>query len=384
MRFELTEEQRQVRTAIREFVEAEVEPVANELDSNHKYPADIFDQLADQGIMGATVPEEYGGMGYGMVEYAIIIENLAKGLMALGSAINVHVITETLIQKFGNDHLKETYLPEMAEFETVGAFGLTEPNAGSDNAAMETRAERDDDEWVISGQKRWITNSPNADVVSLFAKTGPEDDRYHNISAFLVPTDVNGFEIGKTWDTLGINSLDSCDLHLDEVRVPDDHLIGEQDEGFMHVVQGLNVGRINVAARCSGMARAAVDDAVDYAGQRKQFDQAIGDFQGIRWKIAEMELKADIANLLTMRAADYADRGLGDRGLEESIAKLYASEAAVQNAREAIQIHGGNGYTKEYDVERYLRDAQLLTIGEGTNEIHRKIIADRVMGPASD
>jgi alkylation response protein AidB-like acyl-CoA dehydrogenase len=380
MRFELTTEQRQVRDAIREFVHEEVAPVAKELDRNHEYPEDLLEQLASQGIMGATLSEEYGGLDYGMVEYALIVEELSKGLMALGSAINVHVITASLIQKYGSEHLKETYLPEMATHDTVGAFGLTEPNAGSDNAAMESRAERDGDEWVIDGQKRWITNSPKADVVSIFAKTGPEEDRYHNISAFLVPTDADGFEIGKKWDTLGLNSIDSCDLYLDNVRVPADHLIGEKDEGFMHVVQGLNVGRINVAARCSGIARASVEDAASYAMEREQFDQPIGEFQGIRWKIAEMELKADIAHLLTLRAADYVDRGLGNKGLEESIAKLYSSEAAVQNAREAIQIHGGNGYTKEYDAERYLRDAQLLTIGEGTNEIHRKIIADRVLG----
>lgn len=380
MRFELTTEQRQVRDAIREFVHEEVAPVAKELDRNHEYPEGLLEQLASQGIMGATLSEEYGGLDYGMVEYALIVEELSKGLMALGSAINVHVITASLIQKYGSEHLKETYLPEMATHDTVGAFGLTEPNAGSDNAAMESRAERDGDEWVIDGQKRWITNSPKADVVSIFAKTGPEEDRYHNISAFLVPTDADGFEIGKKWDTLGLNSIDSCDLYLDNVRVPADHLIGEKDEGFMHVVQGLNVGRINVAARCSGIARASVEDAASYAMEREQFDQPIGEFQGIRWKIAEMELKADIAHLLTLRAADYVDRGLGNKGLEESIAKLYSSEAAVQNAREAIQIHGGNGYTKEYDAERYLRDAQLLTIGEGTNEIHRKIIADRVLG----
>jgi alkylation response protein AidB-like acyl-CoA dehydrogenase len=380
MRFELTTEQRQVRDAIREFVHEEVAPVAKELDRNHEYPEDLLEQLANQGIMGATLSEEYGGLDYGMVEYALIVEELSKGLMALGSAINVHVITASLIQKYGSEHLKETYLPEMATHDTVGAFGLTEPNAGSDNAAMESRAERDGDEWVINGQKRWITNSPKADVVSIFAKTGPEEDRYHNISTFLVPTDADGFEMGKKWDTLGLNSIDSCDLYLDNVRVPADHLIGEKDEGFMHVVQGLNVGRINVAARCSGIARASVEDAASYAMEREQFDQPIGEFQGIRWKIAEMELKADIAHLLTLRAADYVDRGLGNKGLEESIAKLYSSEAAVQNAREAIQIHGGNGYTKEYDAERYLRDAQLLTIGEGTNEIHRKIIADRVLG----
>ncbi|MFC4540339.1 acyl-CoA dehydrogenase family protein [Halosolutus amylolyticus] len=383
MRFELTEEQRQVRDAIQVFVEEEVEPVARELDRGHEYPAELLQQLADQGIMGTTLPQEYGGLGYGMVEYALIIEELSKGLMALGSAINVHVITASLIQKYGNDYLKETYLPEMATYDTVGAFGLTEPNAGSDNAAMECQAERDGDEWVINGQKRWITNSPNADVISVLAKTGPESDRYHNISAFLVPTDADGFEIGKEWDTLGLNSVQSCDLHLNGVCVPEEHLIGEENEGFMHVVQGLNVGRVNVAARCSGMARAAVEDATAYAKEREQFGQPIGDFQGIRWKIAEMEVKADIANLLTLRAADFADRGHGDKGREESIAKLYSSEAAVENAHEAIQILGGNGYTKEYNPERYLRDAQLLTIGEGTNEIHRKIIADRVLGPSS-
>lgn len=379
MQFELTSEQKQVQSAIQKFVKDEVDPVSQELDRNHEYPTEIVDQLADQGYFGTTLPSEYGGLGYGLVEYALIVEALSKNLMALGSAMNVHVITATLIQKFGNDYLKETYLPEMAEFETVGAFGLTEPDAGSDNASMQTSAVKDSDGWIINGNKRWITNAPNADVVSIFAKTGKEENRHYNISAFLVPTDADGFKIGKKWDTLGINSLDSVDLHLDDVRVPENHLIGEKNRGFMHVVQGLNVGRINVAARCAGIARACVEDTIAYANEREQFGQTISEFQGIRWKIAEMEMKADISHLLTMRAADYADRRLGNKGLEESIAKIYASEAAVENAREAIQIHGGNGYTKEYDVERYLRDAQLLTIGEGTNEIQRNIIADRVL-----
>jgi len=379
MRFTLTDEQRDLQEAIREFVTEEIDPVAKELDADGEYPADILEQLADQGIMGMTISPEYGGLGYGLVEFSLVIEELATSLMAVPSAVNVHIITATLLEKFGSDYLKEEYLESMVEFETVGAFGLTEPNAGSDNPAMETTAERDGDEWVIDGQKRWITNSPNADVVSVLAKTGDPDDRYHNISAFLVPTDTDGFEVGKKWETLGLNSLDSCDLYLDEVRIPDTHLIGEEDEGFMHVVQGLNVGRINVASRCVGIARAALEDSVAYAHEREQFGQPIGEFQGLSWKLADMAVRADAARLLTLRAADVADRGRDRKGREASMAKLYASEAAMENAQDAIQIHGGNGYTKEYDAERYLRDAQLLTIGEGTSEIQRNIIADRVM-----
>ena len=379
MRFEPTDEQRDIQSAMAEFVSEELDPVARELDNEHEYPEAVLDELADQGIMGMTISPEYGGLGYGLVEYALVIEELTTGLMAVPSAINVHVITATLLEQFGNDYLKDEYLESMARYETVGAFGLTEPDAGSDNASMQTRAEKDGDEWVIDGQKRWITNSPRADVVSVLAKTGPEEDRHHNISAFLVPTDTEGFEVGKKWDTLGLNSLDSCDLYLEDVRVPEEHLIGEKNEGFMHVVQGLNVGRVNVAARCVGLARAALEDSAQYATEREQFGQQIGEFQGLRWKLADMAVRTDAARLLTLRAADYADRGLGSRGLEASIAKLYASEAAVENALEGIQIHGGAGYTKEYDVERYLRDAKLLTIGEGTSEIQRNIIADRVL-----
>jgi alkylation response protein AidB-like acyl-CoA dehydrogenase len=378
MRFALTEEQEQVRAAIRDYVATEIEPVAADLDRAGAYPADVLDDLAEQGVMGMTLPAEHGGMGYGLVTYALVVEELAVGLMAVPSAINVHVITATLIDEFGTDSLTEAYLADMAAFDVVGAFGLTEPEAGSDNASMATRARKEGDEWVIDGQKRWITNSPNADVVSVFAKTGPQSDRHHNISVFLVPTDADGFEVGTDWDTLGLNSLESPDLHLDGVRVPEDHLIGERDQGFMHLVRGLNVGRINVAARCTGLARAALEDSVDYAREREQFGRPVGKFQGLRWTVADMALRTDVSRLLTLRAADLAERGADDRGLEASMAKLYASEAAVENALEGIQIHGGYGYTTEYDVERYLRDAKLLTIGEGTNEIHRDIIADRV------
>lgn len=328
--------------------------------------------------MGLTVSRDYEGLGCDLVTYALVVEELAVALMSVPSVINVHLITASLLDAFGKKSLKREYLSEMANFQCVGAFGLTEPGAGSDNASMTTRARKDGDEWVIDGQKRWITNAPNADVVSIFAKTGPEENRHHNISAFLVPTDADGFEVGQAWETLGLNSIDSCDLHLNGVRVGEDHLLGERDEGFMHLVQGLTIGRVNVAARCTGLARAALEDSVDYAREREQFGNTIAEFQGIRWKIADMAVNTNVSRLLTLWAADRASRDVDDRGFEASVAKLFASEAAVENALEGIQIHGGYGYTKEYDVERYLRDAKLLTIGEGTNEIHRNIIADRV------
>lgn len=379
MRLELTDEQKQVQDTMRSFAADEIAPVARELDGDDKYPKAIMEDLAEMGVMGMTIPQGYGGLGYNLVTYAVAVEELAAALASVAGAVNTHLIVATLLQRYGSSDLRAEFLEDLATYDTVSAFGLTEPNAGSDNTAIETKAWREGDEWVLSGQKQWVTNALNSDLIAIFAKTGSEADKYRNISAFLVPSNVDGLEISDRWETLGMNTIPTSDVYLDDVRIPSRYLIGERNQGFMYVVKGLNVGRISHAARSVGMARAALDDAIEYALDREQFGHPIGEFQGIQFKIADMAMRTETARLHTYRAAYLAEKGTLERGLETSMAKVVASEAAVENALEAIQIHGGMGYTKEYDVERYLRDAKLQTITEGTNEIQRRLIADRLL-----
>lgn len=379
MPFRYTDEQRQIQQSIKTFVSERIQPVAGELDRNHEYPASILDELGEMGIMGMTVSDEYGGLEYDLVTYALIVEELASGLASVAGAVNTHLITATILEQYADDRLRTEFLPQLVDYNDVGAFALTESNAGSDNAAMETRAERAGDEWSLSGEKRFVTNALNADYLTVFAKTGPETDKYRNISAFLVPVDSPGVSVTDPWETLGFQSIPTCDIYFDNVQVPSYHLIGDENMGFMYVVKGLNIGRISHASRSVGIARAALKDATEFSREREQFGQSIGEFQGIKFKIADMAMRTDVSRLLTHRAADLADRDELNKGLETSMAKVVASETAVENALEAIQIHGGVGYTKEYDVERYLRDAKLQTISEGTNEIQRRLIADRLI-----
>ncbi len=373
MRFELTESQRSIRDDVREFAQSEIEPRAMELDREEAYPEEILDELGDRSVTGLTLPEEYGGRGEGLVELALVIEELSAALMSVASAVGLHLGVATVIERFGTDEQREDLLPEMAAFETVGALGLSEADAGSDKLAMETTAEREGDEWVLDGHKQWVTNYAEADYVLTYAKSGPEADAPHNVSAFLVPTDA--VEVEKAWDTLGANSVESPRIALDEVRVPADRLVGEEGEAY--VQRGAVHTGVNVPARGVGIARAALEDTVAYTSAREQHGQYISDFQGARWTVAEMAERVDAARLLTLRAADRADRGR-DVAREFAVAKVNATQAAVDNAGDAMQLHGGVGYTTEHHVERYLRDAKLLTIAGGPNEGHRDALATAV------
>ncbi|WP_299236294.1 acyl-CoA dehydrogenase family protein [Natronomonas sp.] len=373
MPFHLTEDQRELREEVRAFANAEIEPRANDLDAEGTYPTEALAELGERRLTGLTIPEAYGGRGAGLVELAVAIEELSASLMAAASAVGLHLGVAEAIERFGSDEQRERFLPEMAAFETVGALGLSEADAGSDKLNMETTAERRGDGWVLNGHKQWVTNFFEADVVLTYAKTGPEERSPHNVSAFLVPTAA--FDVETVWETLGANSVRSPRVSLSDARVPADRLLGPEGEGYVQRGE-LRTG-LNVPARGVGIARAALEDAVAYTSAREQYDQSIGEFQGVGWTVGEMAERADSARLLTLRAAERADRG-GDVTREFSMAKIAATQAAVDNANDAVQLHGGMGYTTEHDVERYLRDAKLLTIAGGPNEGHKDTLAEAV------
>jgi alkylation response protein AidB-like acyl-CoA dehydrogenase len=373
MRFRLTESQQVLREEVREYAQTTIKPRAIDLDQNEEHPTAILEELGDRGYAGITLPEAYGGMGEGLVELSLLVEELSAALMPVASALALHLGVATVVERFGTDRQRDRYLPAMASYETVGALGLSEENAGSDKLAMETTAERDGDEWVLNGHKRWITNFQHADLVLTYAKTGPDDEAPRNVSAFLVPADE--FEVVEVWDTLGANPVKSPKATLSDVRVPAQRMVGER--GAAYVQRGELGTGVNVPARGVGIARAALDDTVEYTAQREQFDQPISDFQGVEWTVGEMAKRVDAARLLTLRAADVADRGR-DTAREFSMAKVTATQAAVDNANDAMQLHGGIGYTTTKHVERYLRDARLLTIAGGPNEGHEDALAAAV------
>jgi alkylation response protein AidB-like acyl-CoA dehydrogenase len=374
MNFELPDSQRDLRDEVRTIAEEEIKPRAIELDRREAYPADVLAELGAQRLTGLTIPEAYGGRGAGLVALTVMTEELAAALMSVASTVALHLGVAAIIDAHGSEAQCDRYLPEMAAYETVGVLGLSEANAGSDKLAMETTAERDGDEWVLNGHKQWVTNYRDADVVLTYAKTGPDTDAPRHISAFLIPTDA--FEVDHVWDTLGAKSAKAVRVSLSDVRVPDEQLLGEEGDGYVDR-SAVHTG-VNVPARGVGIARAALDDTVDYTRQREQHAQPISDFQGVRWRIGEMAERVDTARLLTRRAARRAERGMNVQR-EFSMAKIHATEAAVENANEALQLHGGIGYTTERHVERYLRDARLLTIAGGPNEGHRDSLAEAVL-----
>jgi alkylation response protein AidB-like acyl-CoA dehydrogenase len=375
MRFEPTDVQRALRDEVRSFAAEEVAPIAAECDRTGEFPDDVLADLGEMGVTGLTLPEEYGGEGAGLVELVIAVEELSAAMMPVASALALHLGVATVVERFGSTELKDELLADMASYDTVGALGYSEDDAGSDKSRMETTAERDGDEWVIDGHKRWVTNFFGADYVLTYAKTGSDADAPNDVSAFLVPTDE--FEVDHVWDTLGARALKSPRVTLSNVRVSDDRRVGEV--GSAAIERGRVYNGVNVPARAVGIARAALEDTVEYTADREQFDRPVGEFQGVRWRVAEMARDVDAARLLTLRAADLADRGREPKR-ELAMAKIDATETAVEVTNEALQLHGGVGYTASRDVERYLRDARLLTIAGGPNELHRNALGDAVYG----
>ncbi|MFP9190781.1 acyl-CoA dehydrogenase [Natronosalvus vescus] len=379
MDFSLSPEQAQIRDMVAEFVDEEVVPVASEIDHDDEFPADLVEQMGELGLMGMPFPEEYGGAGLDYHSYAIGIEEISRGSGGLGTVVAAHIsLAGNMLYEFGDESQKETYLTPLAEGTDIGAFALSEAGAGSDVPSMTTTAERDGDEYVINGNKLWISNGSVADTVTVFAKTDP-DAGNRGISSFVVrPEEDDGFLVEGTEDKLGDKGCPTAELRFDDLRIPADRRLGEEGDGFIHALKTLNGGRITIAARGVGIARAAFDEARSYATEREQFGQPIGDFQAIKHKIADMDTKIQAAKLLMHNAADNKIRG-EDYITEAAQAKLYASEVSREVANEGIQIHGGYGYTKDFPAERFYRDAKLNEIYEGTSEILRNTIGDRLL-----
>ena len=378
MDFALTEEQELFRKSVREFAEKEIMPRAHEIDQKGEFPWDIVRKMAELGLMGLPFPEEYGGAGGDAISYAIAVEEIARASGSVAITYSAHIsLACTPIYLFGTEEQKRKYLIPMARGEKIGPFGLTEPGAGSDAAAIKTRAVLDGDEWVINGQKIFITNGSVADVVVIAAVTDPAKGK-KGISNFIVEKGTPGFRVGREEDKMGLRGSVTSELIFENCRVPKENLLGKEGEGYKQFLITLDGGRIGIGAMAVGLGMAALEAAARYAKERVQFGQPIAEFQAIQWMLADMATELEAARLLVYRAAWLKDRG--QRFTKEAaMAKLFASEAAVRACYKAIQIHGGYGYTRDYPVERFYRDARLTTIGEGTSEIQRLVIARYIL-----
>jgi alkylation response protein AidB-like acyl-CoA dehydrogenase len=373
--YALTDEQVEFRDAIRKIVVDRVAPRAAEIDAKAEYPWDLRRLFAEHDLFGLPFEEEHGGTGTGTLMLNVAVEEVARACASTALMLMVQELGTLPIKLFGSDELKARFLPRCASGEWSPAFALSEPEAGSDPGGMITRAVREGDEWVITGTKNWITNLGVADFYVVFAKTDPKAQRSTGISAFVVEADRPGFSVGKLEHKLGIKGSPTGQPIFDDVRVPAGNLIGEVDKG-MHVALGtLDRSRLGVAAQAVGIAQGAIDHAVAYARDRRQFGRAINEFQGIQFKLAEMETRTAAARELLYRACAKVDRGDGDMGKYSAMAKLFASDTAMAVTVEAVQVLGGYGYVTEYPVERYLRDAKITQIYEGTNEIQKLVIA---------
>ncbi len=379
MDFELSEEQRLLKKTVREFAEAEIAPHSREWDEKQDFPREVFGKLAELGLMGVAWPAEYGGSGMSTLDWAIVMEELAR--VDAGVALSLaahHSLCSGHIFLAGTDEQKKRFLTPLAKGEKVGCWGLTENSAGSDAGGTKTTAVRDGSSWVLNGSKTFITNGRVADTAVVMAVTDKKKGK-KGISAFVVERGTKGFRSGKKEDKLGVRSSDTSELVFEGCRIPAENLLGREGFGFVDTLRILDRGRIGIAAFSVGIAQASLEASMKYAKERKQFGHSIADFQAVQFKIAEMATQVAAGRLLTWRAAALRDAGR-ETTAESSMAKLFAGEAAVHIALDAIQIHGGYGYIKEYPVERYLRDAKLGTIGEGTSEVQRLVIARELLG----
>jgi alkylation response protein AidB-like acyl-CoA dehydrogenase len=381
MNFDLADEQRSLQALCREFARKEIVPHRDEWNRNRRFPIEVFRRMAELGLMGLLVPEEYGGAGVGAVAYVAAMEEIGKADQSVAATWNAHLTIASMpLLYFGTEEQKRRWLVPLARGERLGAFGLTEPGAGSDARGIRTTARPDGDAWVINGTKMFTSNAGTEMSLgpTILAVSGQRPDGGKEYSAFMVPRGTPGFHLGRNLSKIGWDATDTRELIFEECRVPADHLIGTPGVGLRQFMQALAIGRISVAALALGLAQGCLEVALEYAKQRRQFGQPISQFQGIQFKLADMATAVENARLLTYKAAWLYDQGR-EYAREAAMAKLYASDAAMQAASEAVQIHGGYGYTDEYPVSRFFRDAKILQIGEGTNEIQRLVIA-RLLG----
>ncbi|MCS7236229.1 MAG: acyl-CoA dehydrogenase [Armatimonadota bacterium] len=378
MEFHLTEEHRLVQQTAREFATREILPVASQLDAEHRFPTEIVQGLAQLGLMGVTVPEQYGGAGMDHVAYVLAMEEVARACASTAAIMSVNnsLVCDPIL-RYGTEEQRRRYLPVLASGREIGCYCLTEPQAGSDAASLQATARLDGDRWVLNGTKAFVTNAREAWVFIVYARSEPEPGP-RGISAFIVERDFPGISVGKVERKMGLLAASTCEVLLEDCRVPGENLLGARGEGFKVALSTLDGGRIGIAAQAVGIARAALEDGVAYARQRRQFGRPIAEFQAIQWKIADMATRIEAARLLTLRAAWLRDQGRRCTA-EASMAKLFASETAMFAAHQGVQIFGGYGYIKDYPVERYFRDAKITEIYEGTSEIQRLVIARNLL-----
>jgi len=378
MDFEFTEEQRMLRRMVRDFAEREIAPRAEEIDATDKFPHDLFRRMAEVGLLGLPFPPQYGGSGADYHAMVIALEEVARASGSMAITLDAHTsLCCEPIYRFGSEEQRQKYLPPLLSGASIGAFGLTEPQAGSDAGATQTRAVRDGDEWVVNGQKIYITNGSIADVIVFTAKTDP-DKGTRGISAFIVEKGTPGFKPGRDEKKMGLKGSVTSELFFENCRIPAQNLLGAEDEGFRQFLITLDAGRVAIAAMALGLAQGAYERSVDYAKTREQFGQPIANFQAIRWMLADMATEIDAARLMVHRAAWLKEQD-ESYTKEASMAKLFATEMAERVCHHAIQILGGYGYVREYEVERMYRDQRLCQIGEGTNEIQRLVISREIL-----
>jgi len=378
MDFSVSENQQMIITLVRDFAEKHIRPHVMEWDEAQTFPVETFKKLGDLGLMGVLVPEEYGGSGLGYFEYVSVITEIAKVCGSIGLSVAAHnSLCTGHIMAFGDDQQKLRWLPKLASAEWIGAWGLTEANTGSDAMGMNTTAVLDGDHYVVNGSKNWITHGKSGNVAVVMVRTGEKGDS-KGISTLVIEKGTPGFTHGKKENKLGMRASETTELVFDNCRVPKDNLLGNEGEGFKQAMYILDGGRISIAALSLGMAKGALQAAISYSKERYQFGQPISSFQGISFKIADMATEVEAAELLIMQAADLKNRGKNVTR-ESAMAKYFASEVCVRTATEAIQIFGGYGYTKDFPVEKFYRDAKLCTIGEGTSEIQKIVIAREVL-----
>jgi alkylation response protein AidB-like acyl-CoA dehydrogenase len=384
---QLTDEQKAITEMVRQFADNEIIPVAGEFDHEDKFPEAIVEQMKELGLFGVTIPEEYGGMGLDLTTYAMIVEELSRGWISISGVVNTHFIGSYLLMKYGTEEQKDTLLPRMATGEIRAAFSLSEPEVGSDVQGIKSTATQVDGGWEINGQKMWVTNGLRAGLVFVLVKTDTKaDPPYKGMTCFICEktpgeSEVPGLTIPPKIKKMGYKGVESTELVFDGFKVADDRVLGGPEgvgKGFKQMMDALEVGRVNVAARGVGVAQRALELALRYSQERKAFGKPIAQHQAISFKIAEMGTRVEAARLLTMKAARMKDAG--ERSdVEAGMAKLFASESAKENAEEALRIHGGYGYSKEYEIERLYRDAPLLLIGEGTSEIQKMLIGRKLL-----